>query len=379
MEVVRMGELTLTAKVKILATNEEKQKLVNTIRAIKNGLNYVSDVVYKTNQLSQPKLHKVTYTPLRETFGLKSQMAQSVMKTAITKYKSMKSNGVKNTKAIFKKPEYDLVWNRDYSIVKGLFSLNTLEGRVKVSVQTEGMEHFFDGTWSFGTAKLVFKKDKLFLHIPMTKSFEDVSLSDIRNVVGVDLGLNFIAVTYNSKDVTTFFNGRQIKNKRGHYKKIRQELQKRQTPSARKRLKEIGSRENRWITDVNHCVSKALVNQAGESALIVLEDLANVRNATEKVRKKDRYVSVSWAYAQLRDMIDYKAKKNGSKVLLVDPRYTSQQCPKCGHIERGNRNKKTHTFVCKNCNYQSNDDRIGAMNLRAKGIQYLSEVSIEHV
>ena len=27
--------------------------------------------------------------------------------------------------------------------------------------------------------------------------------------------------------------------------------------------------------------------------------------------------------------------------------------------------------VCKNCNYQSNDDRIGAMNLWRKGVEYV--------
>ncbi|QST02813.1 IS200/IS605 family element transposase accessory protein TnpB (plasmid) [Pontibacillus sp. ALD_SL1] len=371
-----MSELTLTAKIKINPTDEEKEKLISTVRAIKKGLNYTSEVVYQTGELVQAKLHEKTYLPLRKDYGLKSQMAQSVMKTVISKYKSMQSNGIKDTRAVFKKSEYDLVWNRDYSLVKGLFSLNTLYGRIKVSAKTDGMERFFDGSWSFGTAKLVFKKNKFYLHIPMTTEIQDVDETAIRNVVGVDLGLNFLAVTFDSKDKTLFFSGKAIKNKRGHYKKLRQNLQKRQTPSSRRRLKQIGSRENRWITDTNHCVSKALVANAGEGSLIVLEDLDGVRNATENVRKKDRYVSVSWSYAQLRTMIEYKAKQQNAKMILVDPKYTSQQCPKCGHTEKGNRDKKRHLFQCKTCEYRSNDDRIGAMNLRAKGIQYLSEVSV---
>ena len=76
-------------------------------------------------------------------------------------------------------------------------------------------------------------------------------------------------------------------------------------------------------------------------------------------------------------MLEYKAEMNGQKVITVDPTYTSQTCPKCGHIEKANRNKKFHTFTCKNCHYQSNDDRIGAMNLHRKGIEQMDVVALE--
>jgi putative transposase len=370
-------QVTVTAKLKIIPSEEQKTLLIETVRAIKKGLNYVSKIAYTKNQLSQRKLHELTYRNLRGEYALRSQMAQSVVKTVIAKYKSMKSNGVKNTLAVFKKPEYDLVYNRDYSLKNGIFSLNTLEGRIKVPFHSEAMERYFDGTWKFGTAKLVIKKGKFYLHIPMTKEIQEQDLGSIRNVVGVDFGLNFLATTYDSKGVTTFYKGRYIKNKRGHYANVRKSLQQKQTPSARRRLKAIGNRENRWMTDVNHCVSKALVSQAGKNALIVIEDLTNVRQATEKVRKQDRYYSVSWAYAQLRQMVEYKALLGGSKVMAVDPAYTSQSCPKCGHTEKANRNKKLHKFQCKTCGYTTNDDRIGAMNLQLKGIQYLVEVTTQ--
>lgn len=75
-------------------------------------------------------------------------------------------------------------------------------------------------------------------------------------------------------------------------------------------------------------------------------------------------------------MLEYKALRSGSKVVVVDPKYTSQTCPKCGHTEKANRNKNTHTFTCKTCAYTSNDDRIGAMNLQRKGIEYIAEVML---
>ena len=67
---------------------------------------------------------------------------------------------------------------------------------------------------------------------------------------------------------------------------------------------------------------------------------------------------------------------NQSSVIKVDPHYTSQCCPICGHTEKANRNKKIHLFTCKNCGYKSNDDRIGAMNLYRMGINYLVDSQV---
>ena len=126
--------------------------------------------------------------------------------------------------------------------------------------------------------------------------------------------------------------------------------------------KAIGQRENRWMQDVNHCVSKALVENNLKHTFFVLEDLSGIRNVTERVKTKDLYVSVSWSFYNFEQKLIYKAKWNQSSVIKVAPRYTSQCCPDCGYTEKSNHNKKIHLFTCKNCGYQSNDDRIGAMN-----------------
>lgn len=185
-----------------------------------------------------------------------------------------------------------------------------------------------------------------------------------------------MVATYDSKQKSGFVNGRTIKQKRANYSKLRKELQMRRTPSSRRRIKAIGQRENRWMQDVNHCISKALVDNNPKHTLFVLEDLSGVRNATERVRTKDRYVSVSWSFYDLEQKLIYKAKQNQSTVIKVDPRYTSQCCPMCGHIERSNRDKRLHLFCCKNCGYKSNDDRIGAMNLHRMGINYLEDSQV---
>jgi len=347
--------------------------LQQTVQTYRKGCNWVSNVVFNMNHAGLTNLHQLTYRTLRSAFGLRSQMAQSVLKTVMARYKSIRTSGHNGSKVVFKRPEYDLVWNRDYSLVQGKFSVNTLQGRIKVPFESKGMEKFFNGSWSFGTAKLVSKHGKWFLHIPMTQEIESASERDVRQVVGVDLGVNFIAVSYDSSGITTFFKGRPLKDKRRHYLQLRKQIQERRTKSARKRLKAIGSRENRWMSDVNHQVSKALVDRYGANTLFVVEDLSGVRQATEKVQKKNRYATVSWAFYQLRQMLEYKAAMKGSKVLAVDPKHTSQTCPKCNCKSKQNRDKKKHIFRCMRCRYTSNDDRIAAMNLERKGTEYLAK------
>ena len=366
-------EFTVTAKVKIITDEESKARLKETMSAYRDACNYVSDYVFRTHDLVQASLNRALYHSLRDRFNLKSQMAQSVLKTVIARYKTILENQHELIKPNFSNLQYDLVWNRDYSMVSDYFSVNTLDGRIKFDYCHEGMNQYFDKSiYRFGTAKLVYKHKKFFLHIPVTTEIMVCNDSEVCNVVGIDRGINFIAATFDSKQKSRFYNGRPVKEKRAHYKSVRRELQQVRTHSSRRRLKAIGQRENRWMSDVNHQISKALAYSNPSHTLFVLEDLTGVRNATERVRVRDRYVSVSWSFYDLEQKLYYKALKNGSKVLKVDPRYTSQTCPRCGHVEKANRDKKKHIFKCRCCGYTSNDDRIGAMNLYLKGISYLS-------
>ena len=129
----------------------------------------------------------------------------------------------------------------------------------------------------------------------------------------------------------------------------------------------MGHRENRWMRDVNHCVSKALVERYPSNTLFVIEDLSHVRKSTQRVKKERKYTQVSWSYYDLEMKLKYKALLKGSFALNVHANYTSQRCPVCGHIQYTNRDKENHCFCCRKCGYRSNDDRIGAMNLFLMG------------
>ena len=368
-----MSTVTVTAKIKLYPSSEQAAVLQQTLSVLRNAQNFVSAYIFEHKQTSYMKLHTALYHTLREQFGLRSQMTQSTFKTVLAKYQSVKSNGHPFTKVSFSHYEYDLVWNRDYSIRENTVSLNSLSGRLKIPFESKGMEHWLSCGGRFGTAKLIRKNRKWFLHIPVTMEIAEPEAPT--QIVGIDLGVNQLAAVYDSQGKSTFYSGRAVKQKRAKSLALRKSLQARGTKSAKRKLKKLREKESRFVTAVNHAVTKALVSRYGAGTLYVLEDLTGVRGATERVCTRHRYVTVGWAFYEFRKMLEYKALLSGSQVIAVNPAYTSQDCPVCGYRAKENRNRGKHEFQCGHCGYRSNDDRIGAMNLHLIGRSLTKRVS----
>ena len=217
------------------------------------------------------------------------------------------------------------------------------------------------------------KGGQWYLYIGATKQIEELSNTDIRHVVGVDRGLRFLAVSYDEKGKTAFFDGKAALRKREAFAKLRAKLQAKGTKSAKRVLKRISGRENRWMSDVNHRISRTLVSRYGPGTLFVLEDLEGVSTGRllDKRTKDGRRELRSWPFFQLEQFLTYKALIDGSAVVKVDAHYTSQRCPKCGQIRKENRKRDRHEYICSGCEYRSNDDRVGAMNIQLLGTMYI--------
>jgi IS605 OrfB family transposase len=121
---------------------------------------------------------------------------------------------------------------------------------------------------------------------------------------------------------------------------------------------------------INHCLSKRIVEIAkAEGKAIALENLLGIRERAKGSRKFNRMMS-GWNFRELASFIEYKAALAGVPVVYVDPKETSTTCPKCGNVSRYNR-KKQGWFKCTKCGYQSDADRVGALNIAAKGLDAL--------
>lgn len=142
------------------------------------------------------------------------------------------------------------------------------------------------------------------------------------------------------------------------YKNMRKKLQKKKKY---KKLNAIKRRESNIVRDLNHKISKKIVQTAKENnCSIKLEDLKGIRN-NKKQARSFKYSLSSWSYYQLKEFILYKAKKFGVVVGLIDPAYSSQKCSLCGTLGH----RKDKSFVCATCGHVDHADANAAFNIAA--------------
>lgn len=395
----------ITIKVKLVLKDfANESKFRRTMEQYRQACNFISQYIFDNDfPMNQLKIQKAIYRDIRRQFGLKSMMAQSAIRGTIARYKTVKEQMYQNPykfqdeytgryhtiyrdlrwlrKPInFRRPQIDLVRNRDWSkLVDGTLSINTLDGRVLATpVYSENFDKYFDRIWKLGGAKLLQSPNGCWmLHIGATKQLDDLELSNVKHVVGIDRGLRFLATTHDEKGKSSFFSGKEIMRKRDQFAQTRERLQRKHTWSAKRALRRIENRENRWMTDINHQLSKALVERYGEGTLFVLEDLTGVsfdENNLSKQRRSGKRQLRSWSFYQLEQLLGYKARLTDSAIIKVSAEYTSQRCPKCGGIHKEFRNHKNHEYICGNCGYRANDDLTGARNIYVLGTMYVSGV-----
>ena len=177
------------------------------------------------------------------------------------------------------------------------------------------------------------------------------------NVMGVDLGIKCPAVSYCPDGSVKFYgNGRKNKYIRRHYNNLRKRFQKAKKPKA---VVKINNKEQRIMKDIDHKLSREIVNtaKAHDISVIKLERLQNIRFATRTSRKNNHSLH-TWSFYRLATFIEYKAKLAGIKVEYVDPAYTSQICPICGSVHHAN----DRNYTCR-CGFHTHRDLLGAINI----------------
>jgi putative transposase len=191
------------------------------------------------------------------------------------------------------------------------------------------------------------------------------------SIIGVDRNTNkHVLVASNISTGKVLKLGKECHHIHNKYKHIRKQLQKKGKFSL---LRKIKHRESNIVRNVNHQISKRLVEEAkNNKAILILENLKNIRK-TAKVRRKQRYSLNSWSFNQLGQMIDYKAKKYGVPVAYIAPQYTSQRCSHCGHIDGNNR--KLKEFHCVKCGVVENADANAGFNIASLHQQGISRFS----
>jgi len=121
-----------------------------------------------------------------------------------------------------------------------------------------------------------------------------------------------------------------------------------------------------------HTVSKDIVNQYGRVAVEAVDVKNMTASAAGTVDEPGTNVAAKSGlnrsilrngWGMLRSQLKYKLERTGGELLVVNPAYTSQDCPECGHRDAANRPNKGERFKCVKCGYENNADIVGAMNI----------------
>ena len=95
-------QVSLTEQLKLNTTKEDDILLEEVCKRYAEAATEVSAFYFeKGASLSQKALHQELYQGIRACFGLKSQMAESVLKTVIARYKNVISNFRELTQYLF--------------------------------------------------------------------------------------------------------------------------------------------------------------------------------------------------------------------------------------------------------------------------------------
>ena len=325
---------------------------------------------------SKTKMQKLVYNDVRSKFGLSANLAIQALRRVCANRKTARQKKRNVRKFSPTSVSYDArifsLKELDYTV-----SLKLIHSRARLELDIGNYQRGILKGQDPKSATLVKRRSgDYYIHINLEHEAPDKI--DVKKVLGIDLGRTDIAYTSDGES----WSGQQLEKVRNKYAWLRKVLQKKASLGTTKGLhacsrrrrcrqlqKRLSGKEKRFQKQINHEISRQLVNNAVASKrAISLEDLSGITDRTNQLprNKQERRKSNSWSFYQLRKFLTYKCVLAGVPLYLVNPAYTSKSCYKCGHI--GNRSGKK--FSCKNldCRNKCDSDFQGAKNISALGL-----------
>ncbi len=333
--------------------------LLETGRQFREACQMVLDYGFSAKTFNKNKLNRATYEDVRKKMPtLPSALVQTARDAAS---ESLKQTDLE--KEIRRKSltiRYDRRTFRFYPDTHTI-SLTTVHGRLVFPIADSPLIEKYRGEYTNAQVFIDTGHRKLSVMVQVElpdREVERKANGEVK-VIGIDRGMKNIAVLSNNR----FFNSKALKSVKGRYRYKKKRLQHAGTRSAHRKLRELSGRERRFVLDINHVISKQIVNLPFN--VFALECLESTKMRKKKKGRRFNHKLGSWSPFQLEQFISYKAEDRGKAVVCVNPEYTSQKCSRCGFIDRNNR--KGSIFHCRNCNFQLHADLNASRNIGVLG------------
>jgi putative transposase len=348
--------LKKTVKSKLQVNTKEKAILIATLERFAVACNQILETANETGKRRAYDLHHQCYYKIKEHTGLTSNyVVRAIARVA-------QSFGKKRPPTKFYPTSLDLDKDLFYFIpFNETISIATVEGRLNLKLQLGNFQrHLLQGqTPKAATLSFDSRKKAFYINFVIDVATPEPEGLD---TLGVDLGINRIATTSDGERTS----GRKINRIRERFQRTRSSLQSKCTKNAKRVLKRLRGRQARFTKDVNHNLSRKIVNKAKHThSAIVMEDLKGIRDRSSKKGKRLRKLLGNWSFYQLRMFVEYKAKEAGVEIRFVNPAYTSKTCSNCFAL--GSRRK--HKFTCSSCGYHNDADVNASLCIAALGAQ----------
>ena len=164
---------------------------------------------------------------------------------------------------------------------------------------------------------------------------------------------------------------KKIVRKKKKLKKIQSQRDKLKLPKEySKRQKRIQDKINKQVEYLQNYACYQLLS-THENSILVMENLErNLKKCKINNTQYEEELNYNDLFSLLRiySIKDTVIRMSGNyniNVVLVNPDFTSQMCPKCGHISKNNR-KSQETFCCEKCNHKNNADINAAKNIKGR-------------
>lgn len=316
--------------------------------------------------------HKALYYSLRAKYSqLPAQFVCNALRDAAGAVRSWNSSHPKrkwSLRASRRKPtiRFDA---STMSLRGNLLTLSSMHGLRRQRFLLPGIPEWFASRYperKLQTAALVLDPNDLVARLTLTFRIPQAEPTEGK-VLGVDLGMHALHKDSEGGE----YRYPRVQRVRRRHAYDRRTLQEKGTRSAHRRLKAMKRREERFIRDVDHRAAKRLADTPG-IGVIAFEDLTRIRRLARKGTKtsrRRRSMLNQWPFSRLQEFTAYKAAAKGIQVVMVDPAYTSQQCNRCGYVDKRNRDRAR--FDCLRCGHSDDADHNAALNIRDRAIQTL--------
>lgn len=306
----------ITYSTQLLFDNiKDKQRLLEILNVEQFVWNECSKVKFNIKKNSIVDLHAAFYKTFREqNQHIPSQVIIASERSVLSCYRSIKSNKHKISIPPIKNKLSLRLDKRTFSYKKGIFSIISLEKRIKCKALEYPKIKELLSKYQF-CDPLLFERNGN-IYICLTFKIPEI-LSTNKLAIGIDLGCRIPAATSEGN----LFVDKKFNARKRSLRFLKRKLQSCRTRSAKRHLKKLRRKEKHVNKNFCHNLVNKILKSTNADTL-VLENLKSIKVKKNKYKNNNRISQYPWY--KLQEILTYKAPLYGKTVIKVAAAYTSQ-------------------------------------------------------